>query len=131
MENESFEESIIALVKEIKPNATQLEQNYIYGYTDAGMMSSLKYGNLAFLDMAYYIMVFGEDELLFLEVSMGGELTGSYGNIPYSDIESFRVKKGMLQYVLTFKLVGENKTLKIKCNHKNACKAPLRARLLR
>lgn len=117
MKNESLEESIIAIVKEIKPNEI-LNQNYIYGYTDAGMMSTLQYGGLAFLDMAYYYLVFAEDELLLLEVSMGGELTGNYGNIPYNDIESFRAKKGLLQYVLTFKLAGEKKLLKIKCNHK-------------
>ncbi len=117
MTKHEFEESIIEMVKEIDPNE-RLNQNYVYGYTDAGMMATLTYGNLAYLDMAYYIVVFAKEQLLLLEVSMGGKLTGNYGNIPYSDIESFQAKKGMLQYKLTIKLAGEKKHLNIKCNHK-------------
>lgn len=112
-----WKENTEALVKEIDPTV-KVDRNFIYGYTDATLMASLVYRSLAALTMEYYIVVFAEDRLLLLEVSMGGELTGNHGEVLYSDIESFKVKKGFLQYVLSIKLKGEKTVLKLKCNHK-------------
>lgn len=117
MESKTWEEAITSMVKEISPE-TRINHNFIYGYTDAGMMASLRYGNLAVLDMDYYIVVFANNQLLLLEVSMAGNLTGNYGSIPYSDIETFKAKRGLLQYILTFRLAGEQKPLIIKSNRK-------------
>lgn len=113
----SWEENIESLMAEIDP-AVGLDQNYVYGYTDASLLSSFVYGPLASLTMEYYIAVFAEEKLVLLEVSMKGRLTGNYGEILYADIESLKVKRGFLQYLLTIKIAGEKKPLKLKCNHK-------------
>lgn len=117
MGKETWEQQIEALVKEINPQI-QVDQNFVYGYTDPKMLVSFTLGNLSVLTMEYFIVVFAEDQLLLLEVSMGGQLTGNYGAIPYDEIESTKIKRGMLQYVITLKLRGERRALKLKCNHK-------------
>lgn len=118
MSRASKEEDIKALVAEIDPNI-ELNQNFVYGYTDASIMTSLTYGNLAaVMGMEYFIVVFSDDQLIMLEVSMGGGLTGNYGMIKYSDIETFKVRKGLIQYIITVKITGEKKKLKLKSNKK-------------
>lgn len=117
MSKETWEQRIEALVKEIDPQV-QVDQNFVYGYADPNLLSSMALGGLSVLTMEYYIVVFAEDQLLLLEVSMGGKLTGNYGAIPYDQIESTKIKRGMLQYVITLKLRGERRALKLKCNHK-------------
>lgn len=118
MSRASKKEDIKALVAEIAP-AVEVEQNFIYGYTDASLMTSLTYGNLAaVMGMEYSIIVFAKDRIFLLEVSMTGGLTGEYGVIMYSDVESFKVRKGLIQYIITLKLVGEKKKLKLKSNKK-------------
>lgn len=118
MSRASKEEDIKALVSEIDPSI-QVGQNFVYGYTDASLMTSLVYGNLAaVMGMEYFIVVFTENRLLMLKINMGGSLTGNYGMILYSDIESFKVRKGLMQYILTVQITGEKKKLKLKSNKK-------------
>lgn len=117
MSKETWEQQIESLVKEIDPQI-QVDQNFVYGYADPKLLASLALGGFSVLTMEYYIVVFAEDKLMLLEVSMGGKLTGNYGEIPYTEIDSVKVKRGMLQYVLTIKIKGERRALKLKCNHK-------------
>lgn len=117
MNAETWEENIESFIKEINPDI-RINHNYIYGYTDARLMASLAYGNLSVLAMEYFIVVFAGDQLLLLDLNMGGSLTGEYAVIPYSDIQSFKVRKGILQYIITIELVGEPTRLKFKCNRK-------------
>lgn len=104
MSRASKQEDIETLVKEIDPSI-EINHNFIYGYIDASLMSSLTYGSLAaVMGMEYFIIVFADDKLLMLEVSMSGGLTGEYGIVMYFDVESFNIRKGLIQYILTLKL---------------------------
>lgn len=117
MSNGAWEENIEALVQAIDPEV-KIDRNFVYGYTDASILATMAYRSLAVLDMEYYIVVFADDRMLLLEVSMGGSLTGNSEYILYSDIDSFKAKKGFLQYVLSVKIKGVKSVLKLKCNHK-------------
>lgn len=65
----SFQENIEALVTKIDPNI-ELNRNFVYGYTDASLMASLTYGNLAAaIDTEYFITVFTKEKLALSKVS--------------------------------------------------------------
>lgn len=96
---------------------TDRQGDYIYGYSEPKLLASLTYGNLAYLTNSnYFILYFTSDTLYLLTVDLTGNFTMDYVTIPYTDIEAFKVKKGIIQYILTLKIKGEKKSLKIKCN---------------
>lgn len=97
--------------------ATDGKGEYIYGYSDPKMLASLTYGNLAYLaNLNYFILYFTSNSLYLLTVDVRGDFTMDYVEIPYTDIESFKAKNGLIQYVLTLKIKRESQSLKIKCN---------------
>ena len=94
---------------------TDRQGDYIYGYSEPKLLASLTYGNLAYLTNSnYFILYFTSDTLYLLTVDLTGYFTMDYVTIPYTDIEAFKVKKGIIQYILTLKIKGEKKSLKIK-----------------
>lgn len=96
---------------------TDRQGDYIYGYSAPKLLASLTYGNLAYLTHSnYFILYFTSDTLFLLTINLKGDFTRDYVTIPYTDIETFKVKKGLIQYVLTLKIKEEKQSLKIKCN---------------
>lgn len=116
MNTASKTENIETLINKILPNS-HIDTNYIYGYSQPGLLESLKYGKFAFLAASnYFIVYFTPTSLVLLSVTTLGDLNGEYANIPIEDIEYFKAKKGLIQYTLDLKIKGEKKSLKIKCN---------------
>ena len=90
MNTASKSENIEALIDEIMPES-QIDKNYIYGYTQPGLMASILYNKFQFLVASdYYIVYFTPDNLLFLSVTTLGDLSGEYAIIPTEDIEFFK-----------------------------------------
>lgn len=80
-------------------------------------MASIMYNKFQFLVASdYYIVYFTPDNLLFLSVTTLGDLSGEYAIIPTEDIEFFKAKKGLIQYKITIKFYGEQKSMILKCN---------------
>ena len=116
MNTASKSENIEALIDEIMPES-QIDKNYIYGYTQPGLMASILYNKFQFLVASdYYIVYFTPDNLLFLSVTTLGDLSGEYAIIPTEDIKFFKAKKGLIQYKITIKFYGEQKSMILKCN---------------
>lgn len=107
-------ENIEGRIEEIEPNGTGV---YIYGYSEPKLLASIAYGKLAYLaESNYFILYFTKDKVILFVLNLLGDFTEEYVTIPYKDIESFKVKSGIIQYVLKIKIKNEPKTLKIKCN---------------
>ncbi|MFL2129376.1 MULTISPECIES: hypothetical protein [Ruoffia] len=116
MNTASKSENIEALIEEVMPGS-QIDKNYIYGYTQPGLMASIMYNKFQFLVASdYFIVYFTPDNLLLLTVTTLGDLSGEYAIIPIEDIEFFKAKKGFIQYKITLKFYGEKKSMILKCN---------------
>lgn len=87
-----------------------VNQNFVYGYTEPGLLSSFTYGALASLvDMKFYLLFFSSDEIILVGLTMMGQFSGDHARIPYEDIDYLKVKKGLVQYKITIKIKGEKK----------------------
>lgn len=87
-----------------------VNQNFVYGYTEPGILSSFTYGALAaFVDMQYYLLFFTSEEIILVGLTMMGQFSGNHIRIPYEDIDYLKVKKGLIQYKIVVKVSGEKK----------------------
>lgn len=94
----------------MEPLDIPVSQNFVYGYTEPGIMSSFTYGALAsFIDMQYYLLFFSSEEISLVGLTMMGQFSGKHIQIPYEDIEYLKVKKGLIQYKIVVKVKGEKK----------------------
>ena len=94
----------------MKPLDIPVSQNFVYGYTEPGIMSSFTCGALAsFVDMQYYLLFFSSAEITLVGLTMMGQFSDNHIRIPYEDIEYLKVKKGLIQYKIVVKVKGEKK----------------------
>ena len=107
-------------VENVKEYMKQLDkevsENFVYGYTEPGLLSTLSYGAFASLvDMHHFLLVFSSEELVLVGLTAMGNFSGTDISIPWEDLESFRVKKGMFQYKMEVKIHGDKKII-VKAN---------------
>lgn len=95
MKREAIEEFLRSLGRE--PG-----QNYVYGVVPPGVLSMLMLGNLMAFSMEHNIVAFYPDELVLLPLKMSGNFKGDHFVLPREELEDFHVKKGLLNYVVTF-----------------------------
>lgn len=102
--------------KAMEPLEIPIKENFVYGYTEPGLLSSLTYGAFSSLvDMEHFLLIFTKKEVVLIGLTLMGDFSDSYIRIPRKDIELFHVKKGLIQYKLQMKMNGEKK-ITIKAN---------------
>ncbi len=88
----------------------------LYGRTDASNTSLFLFGGLGALSMKQYIMIFGENYLTLILLSMSGDFKESFTTISYDDIFDISFKKGILTNLFIF--YTDKEKIKIRCNKK-------------
>lgn len=102
--------------KAMEPLGISIKENFVYGYTEPGLLSSLTYGAFSsFVDMEHFLLIFTKEEVVLVGLTLMGDFSDSYIRIPRKDIELFHAKKGLIQYKLQLKIKDEKK-ITIKAN---------------
>lgn len=115
MNNSMKLENTTAYVK--KHNLDYLSSKYVlYGRKDATAIDSFLLGAFGALTMKQYIIIFGEDQLTLILLSMTGDLKEKFIVISYNDILDISFKKGTI--ASTFIFYTKEEKHKIKCNKK-------------
>ena len=112
--NEAMKEDNIR--EYMEPLGITINQNFVYAYTEPGLLSTFTYGAFsALVDMDLFILVFNPKEIVLVGLSKLGNFSGNYVHLPTDDIELLDVKKGLFQYKLELKIKDE-KRMKFKVN---------------
>lgn len=79
-----------------------ISENFIYSYTQPGLLSSMMYGAFApIVKMDHFLMFFYPEEIVLIGLTLTGNFSDTHVNIPKDDIEFFKIKKGIIQYKIT------------------------------
>ena len=87
-------------------------ESFIYVYTEPGLLSTFKYGAFASLvDLNNFLMFVLPNEVILIGLTLTGNFSDDNIIIPRKDIESFKIRKGLMQYKIKLKVSGEKQMI--------------------
>lgn len=97
-----------------------LSNNFLFGYVEPSNLDIALFGSISFIKMKNFIIAFYSNEIILAPLTRTGDfdLTEKTIVINEEDIDFVKVKKGIIQYVIT--IVTKSGNLKIKCGKKIA-----------
>ncbi|MCF1616693.1 hypothetical protein LQF63_03330 [Tetragenococcus koreensis] len=108
-------ENIIAYVKE--HDIDFIDSKYVlYGRMDTSALNLFLLGGLGALTMKQFVIIFGENQLTLILLTLPGDFKEKAMTILYEDIFKITFKEGILVDVFTFYI--EDRKFKVKCNKK-------------
>lgn len=107
--------NIIEYIKELNIEQTE---TFIYAYTEPGLLSTFKYGAFASLvDLNNFLIFVSSEEVILIGLTLTGDFSDDNIRISRKDIETFKIKKGLMQYKIKLKIRGEKQMI-FKANKK-------------
>lgn len=85
----------------------KISNNFVYGYENASTRSLFFLGALSAFNLKSYIIAFYPEEITLAALTMTGKFKDSYINIKEEEIESIKIKKGLIQYKVIIKTLDE------------------------
>ena len=97
-----------------------LSNNFLYAYVEPGNLDLALFGAISFIKMKNFIAAFYSDEIIIAPLTLTSDfdITENPIIIREENIDSLKIKKGIIQYVIT--IVTKSGKLKLKCNKKIA-----------
>ena len=91
-----------------------IDNNVVMGYTDPRKRDFFFLGAFSALKMKSYLIAFYSDEIVLAGLTTTGKFNEQRIHIPKKDIQSIKVKKGIMQYRIVIQTNEEK--IKLRCN---------------
>lgn len=107
-----------AIEKYLSSTGRTISQNYVYAYVMPSDLDSFLLGELSVVNLENFIIVFYENEILLVPLTLNGDFDTNQQPIVIekSIIDDIKIKKGLLQYKIN--IITSKGSLKLNCTKK-------------